>query len=81
MARKTDKQLLLEAKNPGKSIREILVETLEKHRAEPHLVEVAANELGVSKGTMGIWCRENDIAVEDFKYRFPSTTGAQVGQQ
>ncbi|MFQ6030508.1 MAG: hypothetical protein ACE5Q6_23785 [Dehalococcoidia bacterium] len=79
MPRKTDKQLLLEARNPGKTIKEIITEALEAHRGEPHLVEVAAADLGISKGTMGGWCRENDVDVDQFKYgRPPQRQGEEV---
>jgi hypothetical protein len=77
---KTDKQLLLEARNPGKGIREILIEVLEEHRGEPHLIEVAAANLGISKGTMGSWCREWQIDVNQFKYRVSSPAEAEPAE-
>ena len=73
---KTDKQLLLEARNPGKSIREILIEALERRRGEAHLVEVAAGDLGVAKATLSTWCREYRVEVNQFKYRLPSQVAA-----
>ena len=51
----------------GKDIREIVPAVLAKHRGKPHLVMLAAIDLGVSDTTVHSWCRQMDINLDDYR--------------
>ena len=78
MPDKSPTQRMLEAQRQ-KSIRDIVVGTLESHRGRKNLVMAVALDLGVSDVTVYRWCEDLGINVDD--YRHPIGPTAVVTHQ
>ena len=67
MVVKTPTQMLLEARNPGKSIKEIIEDALRNNQGE-RMIPKTANALDVTPTTLYHWCRDLDINIDRFRY-------------
>jgi len=64
---KTPIQRLLEAQR-HKDIRDVVLDTLEKHRATRTMVVDCCKDLGISWGTFYKWASDLDIEVGDYHF-------------
>ena len=47
-----------------KPVRQLLLDTLESHRGEPHAVRNTASDLDITDSTIYKWCREWGICIK-----------------
>ena len=64
---KTTAQQLLEARNPGKSIREVIEGVMKSREGQRFMVAQAAIDMGISNGTLYQWCRDLGITIEEYR--------------
>ena len=64
---KTSIQLLLEAKR-HKDIRDVVLDSLENHRATRTMVQDCCDDLGISWGTFYKWAKDLNIEVGDYHF-------------
>ena len=76
MERRTPTQEKLEVQRK-KEIRQIIREALENHRADINMAQAAAIDLGITGGTMYLWCRELGIGLEEYHKPAPSEEDGQ----
>ena len=76
MAKITPTQEKLEVQKK-KEIRQIIQDALEKHRGRKNMVHAAAIDLGITGGTIGRWCRELDIDLEEYHKPAPTEKNGQ----
>ena len=62
---KTPTQRLLEAQR-HKDIRDVVLDTLENHRATRTMVQDCCTDLGISWGTFYKWCADHQIEVSAY---------------
>ena len=75
MNRITDRQMLLEYKY-GKPIRDVLTETLEKHRGRRHHTVHTASELDVTVSTLYKWSERLGIDLNSYASEETLAAGA-----
>ena len=66
---KTDRQALLEVQH-GKPVKDILLESLAKHRGQRNMTMLVGIELSVSNATIYNWC--DQLGIDIAGYRRPS---------
>ena len=64
---KTTAQQLLEARHPGKNIREIIEDVMRERQGQKLLVSRAAVDMDISDATLYQWCRDLGIAIEGYR--------------
>ncbi len=64
---KTTAQQLLEARNPGKDIREIIQDAMGSRKGQKYIVSRSAMDMDISPYTLYNWCKELDISIEDYR--------------
>ena len=64
---KTPTQLLLESQR-HKDIRDVVLDSLEQHRATRTRVVECCSDLSISWGTFYKWCSDLDIEVGDYHF-------------
>ncbi len=79
MNRITDRQMLLEYQH-GKPIRDILTETLEKHRGRRHHTVHTASELDVTVGTLYKWSERLGIDLRSYAPEETPAAEAATGE-
>ena len=76
---KTDRQQLLEFR-PGKPLKEVIEECLEKHRGKRHTIATAAVELGLSYTTLTKWATEMEVNFRAYRRKPRSSSAAGNGK-
>ena len=66
MRMKTTTQQLIEARNPGKDIREIILEVMGSRQGQKNIVSKTATDMEISDSTLYHWCRELGISTDDY---------------
>ena len=64
---KTTTQQLIEAQNPGESIREVIEDVMKSRQGQRLLVSRAAIDMNISDATIYQWCRDLGIIVEGYR--------------
>ena len=70
---KSDKKLLIESRHEGKDIKDIILESLDKHRGQRNLVVKVCADIDLSNPAFYSWCRDLDIDINDYKTSAPAT--------
>ena len=64
---KTTKQQLIEARNPGKNIREVIEDIMKSRQGQRLLVTRTAVDMDISDATLYQWCRDLGIDIEGYQ--------------